>query len=326
MDVLPGLDLSVSEMTEHLDQMWEADAPGSPSSFRASQMNLVLHFGRNVSPEEAKERFNALLKFAQRYPGRIIVLCPTRSVMDGSTRAKLFSQCYIGDSLREMCCCEALILSYQPEECKHLANRISVWLESDLPVYHWFCGVPVSRIKEYFDSQLVGVRRFIYDSSYESEDFSQYNWPNPSHVGDLAMVRILPVRRAIGQYLSAYETIRTLWDGLELVSVRYGENMSGEGRCLLEWVTNCLGDCKLYVNENERKVRYQLEHCSRFTDSGCTLCLELLYEDARFFKWRKYSKGMVAEIEDSMGQSYQKITTRIQELGPDRILAEALFF
>ena len=34
------------------------------SEFRASQMNLVLHFGRTVSPEEAKERFEIAVRFA----------------------------------------------------------------------------------------------------------------------------------------------------------------------------------------------------------------------------------------------------------------------
>ena len=76
-------------------------------------MNVVLHFGWEVTAEQAQERFNALLTFAQRYPSRIIVLCPSRAITDGSMRAKLFSQCYIGDSHREMCCCEALLLGYE---------------------------------------------------------------------------------------------------------------------------------------------------------------------------------------------------------------------
>ena len=136
IDVLPGLHLPVSEVTDRLEHMWESDASGSPSAFRASQMNVVLHFGWEVTPEEAHERFDTLLAFAQRYPSRIIVLCPSRSISDGSMRAKLFSQCYIGDTHREMCCCEALLLAYQPENCGHLGNQVSVWLEPDLPSYH----------------------------------------------------------------------------------------------------------------------------------------------------------------------------------------------
>ena len=109
IDELPGLDLPVGEVTDRLELMWESDAADSPSAFRASQMNVVLHFGLVVTASQAQERFTTLLTFAQRYPSRIIVLCPSRSIKDGSMRAKLFSQCYIGDSHREMCCCEALL-------------------------------------------------------------------------------------------------------------------------------------------------------------------------------------------------------------------------
>ena len=165
IDELPGLDLPVGEVTDRLELMWDSDASGSPSAFRASQMNVVLHFGWDVTAEQAQERFTTLLTFAQRYPSRIIVLCPSRSIKDGSMRAKLFSQCYIGDSHREMCCCEALLLGYEPDNCGYLANQVSVWLEPDLPSYHWFCGVPSARIEQYSDNLLKGVRRSIYDLS-----------------------------------------------------------------------------------------------------------------------------------------------------------------
>ena len=43
-------------------------------------MNLVLHLGREVSPEQARERFEVAVRFAQRYPSRIIVLLPLCSI------------------------------------------------------------------------------------------------------------------------------------------------------------------------------------------------------------------------------------------------------
>ena len=127
--------------------MWEGDAsPDSPSEFRASQMNVVLHFGLDVTPEDAKLRFDALIRFAQRYPSRIIVLCPTRELQSGMS-AKLFSQCYIGETHREMCCCEALLLGYKSEDVGYLANQVSIWLEGDLPTYHWLSGVPSAQLR-----------------------------------------------------------------------------------------------------------------------------------------------------------------------------------
>ena len=324
IDALPGLDLPVGEVTQRLERMWEADAPGSPSAFRASQMNVVLHFGWDVTVEQANERFDALLKFAQRYPSRIIVLCPSRAITDGSMRAKLFSQCYIGDSHREMCCCEALLLGYQPDKCGHLANQVSVWLEPDLPSYHWFCGVPGTRLEEYFNNLLVGVRRSIYDSSFESEDLSQLAWPNPDRVGDLATARLLPVRQAIGQYLSGYE-ISHLCENLESVTVRHCESMSGEGLRLMDWIQDCLGDCKVCEDCTAQKAQYEVQSCDN-ASADCSLCLEMHYKDGRSFKWRKFSEGMIAEIEDSLGQKTEKITTRIKALNPDQMIAEALFF
>ena len=327
IDVLPGLNLPVGEVTNRLERMWENDASsssGSPSAFRASQMNVVLHFGWEVTAEQAQTRFEAVLTFAQRYPSRIIVLCPSRTITDGSMRAKLFSQCYIGESHREMCCCEALLLGYQPENCGYLANQVSVWLEPDLPSYHWFCGVPGDRIEQYFDNLLLGVRRSIYDSSFEGKDLSKLNWPEPTRVGDLAMARLLPVRQAIGQFLSGY-AIEGLCDGLESVTVRHGDAMSGEGLRLMEWIKDCLSECKLCEDCSALKAKYAIE-IYKAADADCSLALEFEYADGRYFKWRKFSEGSMGEVEASLGKSVEKITTRVKPLGAEQTIAEALFF
>jgi len=324
IDELPGIDLPVAEVTDRLEHMWESDSPDSPSAFRASQMNVVLHFGWEVTAKEAQERFDALLTFSQRYPSRIIVLCPSRSIKDGSMRAKLFSQCYIGDSHREMCCCEALLLGYEPDNAGYLGNQVSVWLEPDLPSYHWFCGVPGERIEEYFDTLLLTVRRSIYDSSYEGKDLHKLNWPEASRVGDLAAARLLPVRQAIGQFLSGY-AIEDLCRGLSGVKVTHSSESSGEGLRLMEWIRGCFADCKKCADCRAAKTDYQLKACSD-DDHDCSLSLEFSYEDGRYFRWRKFSEGSMGEIEASLGKEEAKISTRMKSLGPEQTIAEALFF
>lgn len=324
IDVLPGVELPVGEVTERLEHMWEGDASSSPSAFRASQMNVVLHFGWEVTVEEAQARFDALLTFAQRYPSRIIVLCPSRTVNGGSMRAKLFSQCYIGESHREMCCCEALLLGYEPENCGYLGNQVSVWLEPDLPSYHWFCGVPGERIEAYFDSLLATVRRSIFDSSYEGADLSQLAWPDPTRVGDLAMARLLPVRQAIGQYLSGYR-IEDLCRGLETITVRHSPAMFGEGMRLMEWIRGCFGDCATGEASPTEGATQCVETCDG-DDPDCALSLEFTYADGRYFKWRKFAEGSMGEIEASLGKAEEKVSTRMKSLGPEQTIAEALFF
>jgi hypothetical protein len=37
-------------------------------------MNLVLMFGAGVSPEDAQARFDEAIRFAQRYPCRLVIL------------------------------------------------------------------------------------------------------------------------------------------------------------------------------------------------------------------------------------------------------------
>ena len=324
IDALPGIALPVGEVTTRLASMWDGGPSSSASEFRASQMNVVLHFGLEVTAEEARERFETALHLAQRYPSRIIVLCPSREIGNGSMSAKLFSQCYIGESHREMCCCEALLLAYKSEDCGHLANQVSVWLETDLPTYHWFSGVPAKRIETYFDNLLIGVRRCVYDSSVEKEDLTALNWPESSDLRDLARARLLPARQAIGQFLSGYR-MENICRGLKRVTVSHCPAMSGEGQRLLEWVQDCLGECDSGETESAESTKFVLGECNA-DESDCSLSLEWEYDDDRYFKWRKFSDGSFGEIQASLGKAEEKIPTRMKALAPEQALSEALFF
>lgn len=322
INALPGVTLPVAEVTNRLATMWEAGPDTQSTEFRASQMNVVLHFGLDVSEDEARERFDTLIRFAQRYPSRIIVLCPTLSISDGSMIAKLYSQCFIGESHREMCCCEALMLAYKSEDYGYLANQVSIWLEGDLPTYHWFCGVPANRIEKYYDNLLSTVRRIIYDSSFETEDLSALDWPDTDRVRDLANARLLPVRQAIGQFLSGYE-MSSLCSGLKKVTVTHAAGLEGEGRHLLDWLESCLGECGARTEERGECADFELsDQCEEDTP----LAVKFSYEDRRHFEWKKFAEGNLGEIRAYLGKQDDQITTRVKPLAAEQSIAEALFF
>lgn len=320
---LPGVELPVREVTDRLASMWETDSVDSPLAFRASQMNVILHFGLEVTSENARERFDALVRFAQRYPSRIIVLCPTCADLENTMESKLFSQCYIGESSREMCCCEALMLRYEPENSEHLSNQVSIWLEGDLPTYYWFSEVAAQRIKKYFDNLLPGVRRYVYDSSIESSSVLELNWPDSWRVSDLAEARLLSVRQTIGQFLNRY-SIERICEGLQTVRVHHSAETYGEGHCLLKWVRSCLDECVDSGACDIEKLKFSLSELG--VSDPCLLKLEFTYNNAaRYFVFCQFKLGLHGEIKADLGKGEEKIPVQIKPLPMEYALAESFF-
>jgi hypothetical protein len=236
MQSLPGLEMPVESVVETLAHMWDVPSVdgGHRMDFRASQMNLVLHFGLETRPGEALEQFETVVSFAQTYPCRIVVLCPGEESGGGTEfRGKLFSQCYIGKYLRDLCCCEALILGYSPERSDFLENQISIWLESDLPIYHWLHRVPAARIERHYLGFLKRCRKVLFDGEREGERYDAIPWPDPTRVADLAMARTLPFRQHIGQFLSTFPPA-ILAEGLQSIDFRHGA-----GQARLAWHLRC---------------------------------------------------------------------------------------
>ena len=315
IDSLPGIDLPVGAVSTELSKMWDGHNEEALSEFRASQMNLVLHFGKKVDRDEARKRFEIAVRFAQRYPSRIIVLCPFLAEEE-PMRAKLFSQCFIGESHREMCCCEALLLGFTSEDNGFLFNQVSVWLESDLPTYHWFSGVRSERIENYRDNLLQRVNRMAYDSNTEPSNWAEIDWPNPKRVTDLAKARLLPVRQAIGQYLSGYP-IGLLQKDLCAVEVKFTSGRKGEAQHLMEWLRNCLG-----LNQE-----FPVDQSLTQSNSGKTsLGFELSYKDNRHVLWLSQSYSNTTQFKHTLNGNEKSFPIRIKPLLPEQELAEAFFF
>ncbi len=326
---MPGVRMPVSEVMDTLTHMWDApgDGGGKPvSDYRASQLNLILHFGLRTTEAEAAACFNDSIRFAQRYPCRIIVLCPEGrdvSEMD-ELEGKLFSQCYIGsENLRSMCCCEALMLGYPTRDASYLDNMVSIWLENDLPTYHWFNRVPAERIAQTHLSFIKSCRRIIFDSSVEDEGFyGAVPWPKGAVVRDLAVARMLPVRQNIGQFLSGYEP-QDLASGLKSVVVGHRPGVDGECAHLLGWQKSALIEC----SERSPGLKFETNFsCSELAaDDENMFCVEWEFSDERYFRW-VLSKQGVAQLDADLGKGRITFPSPVKIFSPDQALAEAMFF
>ncbi len=305
--------------------MWQSDAPDAelPTDFRASQMNLLLHFGKKVTPTEAREKFDIAVDFAQRYPCRIIIICTDTSA-DSSERpleAKFHSECFLGADLRKMCCVEVLMLAYHVDQKNFMDNQVSVWLENDLPTYCWYVRMPMLRMKERFAPFLSRCRRMVYDSTIEADDYTAIDWSNITVVQDIANARILPLRQAIGQYLSAYSPA-VIVDGLTHICIRYCATQRGEARCLRDWFRECLEQCIIQAKLPKRELLIEL------TIVDCKeLALEVSceYSNGKHFFWRLEHACDYASLSSNFGGGLVKQCVPVQLLSAEKALTEALF-
>jgi len=142
-DALPGLEVPVGAIAKSVDQMWaETAASGraAPASedVKATQVNFVLHLGYRTTSEDALEQFQTVLRFSQRYPSRVVVLCPlplNSTVTE--MRAKIYGECFLGKSKGDTRCVEFVMLSYPPVARARLEDQVSICLSTDLPLYYW---------------------------------------------------------------------------------------------------------------------------------------------------------------------------------------------
>ena len=327
IDTLPGVSMSVDAVTETLRHMWDTPSGtgGSQMDFRASQLNLILHFGMSTTAPEAKEQFETAIRFAQRYPCRIVVLCPSQPGDAGSEfEGKLFSQCYIGKHMRDLCCCEALILGYSPDQSDFLENQVSIWLESDLPVYHWFHKVPADRISEHYLGFIKRCRRVLFDGEIEGEAYDHIAWPDPARVSDLAYARALPLRQHLGQFISGFPK-EELTIGLQSLHFRYTKGMRRKAFMLMQWHRKALEKCFARPADIDSIVftfeQLVLEH----SDS----CLEIAWQydsNGRYLQWDYNRSRKSGVIRAALATGVFEHPLHIEPLKPEASLSEAMFF
>jgi len=326
-DTLPGLEVPVGGIAQSLARLWEGDPaagsagrPGAPSEYRASQMNLVLHIGLPTIPDDGVAQFNAALRFTQRYPARILVLCPrAEGGADLTMRAKIYSECFIGESHREMSCIEAVMLSYPQEHREFLEDQVSIIVEADLPIYYWVHRMSqVNKIATY-QWLLRNSKRFLLDTAVSTPEARTYAWPRPDGFRDLVHARLLPVRQSVGQFLSAFAP-ETIARGLKSVILLCQPAYAAEGRVLLEWTRARLEACGA---TDSAAPAYE----TRPAATGATLSLEMAftYTDGRYFHWcADFTRGR-AVFESDLGGCRQMLPMTAGLLTTEAALGEAIF-
>jgi hypothetical protein len=315
----------VSVLSE-LASIWEMGSPGgqsAPSEYRASQMTFVLHFGFDHTRESARETFDTVLRFAQRYPCRVVVLCPRMEEGEEDVlRSKVFGECYIGNSREEMSCCEAIIVSYPNSQRGFLENQVTTLVETDLPLYYWPSRVHDGAKLADYGFFLNHSKRIVIDTAVENSSVPEFAWPRPENLSDLAEARILQVRQSLGQFLSTFDPA-LLVERLEKVSVTAAPALAAETGYMLDWTLNNLSTCGQRAGlAGEGAVRSE-----KNLDGGEeSIRMEWFYGDQKAFSWAVDFASGRARIKATFKGEPIRRDSIVRLLGPEQALGEALFF
>lgn len=325
-NALPGIEVPVGAIAKSLAQLWtEPGTDGRPTleveDAKATQVNFVLHLGLNATAEDAVRQFDVVVKFAQRYPSRIVVLCPLHTdVPAPAMRAKIFGECFLGRSKSDKRCVEFVMLSYSRSARPFLENQVSICLSTDLPLYYWAHRFSASGRLADYRYLLSRAKRVLIDSAIAPEDALTYPWPNPSATRDLVYCRLLPVRQSIGQFLAAYPPA-LLVDGLRAVTVAHAEPLAAEGRVALAWLRRRLAACGAKVDA------LTLATDKLGAKERKSLAVRFDYEKSeRFFRWSGDLKTGQALFEADFGTGRTTLSAAVSLLKPENALSEAMFF
>ena len=325
-DVLPGLDVPVDAIAKKLAEMWtQTGADGRPTleadDAKATQVNFVLHLGLDTTPDDARRQFDTVVRFSQRYPGRIVVLCPLHAdVSAPQIRAKIFGECFLGKSKSDKRCVEFVMLSYSRAARPFLENQVSICLSTDLPMYYWAHRFSTTGRLADYRYLLSRAKRVLLDSSIAPADALTYPWPNPNAIRDLVYSRLLPVRQTIGQFLAAYAP-GVLVEGLRSVSVSHQPRLAAEARVALAWLRRRLAACGAIVDA----LRFTTDELP--AGAGASLAVNFAYaEPARYFRWRGDVATGHAQFEANLATGKTTLSAAVSLLPPEMALSEAMFF
>lgn len=321
---LPGLEVQVGEIKHSLAQMWDdtaraGGAAPAADSVRATQMNFVLHFGLATTPEDALAQFETIKTFSQRYPCRVVVLCPLTDD-NGATdlRAKVYGECFLGKSKEDTRCVEFVMLSYPLASRRYLESQVSVCLSTDMPLYYWAHRFSDSGRLADYQFLLQNAKRVIFDSAIVPANAMTYPWPQPEVIRDLVHARLLPVRQSLGQFLSGFAPDRLVAD-LTGIKLYHKSRYEAEARVILNWLRERLARCGATDSVKGKVIPSESADIDDFA-------VEFCYADESYFKWRADISRNHAEFAADMGSGRAELVTAMHLLEPAAAVSEAVFF
>lgn len=323
-NVLPGIEVSAGAVSKSLADMWRdtaergGPAPGA-DDVKATQVNLVLHLGFATTAEDATRQFQVAVRFSQRYPCRVVVLCPLPpDDSDTEIRAKIYGECHLGKSKGDTRCCEFVMLSYPQAARQFLENQVSVCLSTDLPLYYWAHRFSSSARLNDYQYLLRRSKRVLFDSALVPADAFTFPWPRPDVVRDLVHARLLPVRQSLGQFLSGYRPA-SLVEGLKSVQIKAHPAVQAEGNVLLTWAQERLIKCGA---GSETPFTQRTDAAS--PEKNFEMKFE--YQKSKRFTYRGDLAKNQAVIEADFGSGAISLPTAAGLLNPEAALGEAMFF
>jgi hypothetical protein len=306
--------------------MWAntaADGRPAPEAddAKATQVNFVLHLGLHSTPEDALAQFATVTRFSQRYPSRIVVLCPRHTDVEGcEMRVKTYGECYLGKSKSDKRCVEFVMLGYSRAARPFLENQVSICLSTDLPLYYWAHRFSASGRLADYRYLLSRAKRVMIDSAIAPADAFTYPWPNPAALRDLVYCRLLPVRQTIGQFLSSYEPA-ALADGLSRVAVSHDANLAAESCVILAWLRRRLAACGVVVDS--------VPFATAPLAPGVAGNLGVQFEYAgrtKHFQWSGDIAAGTASFAADLGGGRTVLPASVGLLSAEAALSEAMFF
>jgi hypothetical protein len=323
-DALPGIEVDVGSIAKGLADLWRDLDAGSANAAiedaKATQVNFVLHLGLNTTPDDAVEQFQVVSRFSQRYPSRIVVLCPVTAAHDAlaAMRAKLYGECYFGKSKADKRCVEFVMLSYPTAARQFLENQVSICLSTDLPVYYWAHRFTATVKLADYRYLLNRAKRVLIDSALAPAGVMTHPWPQPEKLRDLAFARLLPIRQTIGQLLAGY-TPAVLVDGIQTVAVTHTPELAAEATVLREWLRGRLAACGAAASVGFVANAYP--NLQRRLAVGFTYA-----NSSRMFRWSGDLATGHALFEADFGAGATKLPAAASLLAPENALSEAMFF